>query len=64
MDPGFPAAEVPSGVLERSADGSEVLETVDGLRLELDGTGRAVAYDETGRLTGPGIFMVVEVLPR
>lgn len=59
--PDFPAAEVVSGVVERHANGREVLRTVDGFTLLLDGAGGLVAYDETGEaLEGPGIFMVVE----
>ncbi|MEV5576621.1 hypothetical protein AB0L06_41890 [Spirillospora sp. NPDC052269] len=61
--PGFPAAEIPSGVLHRTADGREILLTVDGIRLELDGHGSATAHDDLGEISGPGIFMVVEVLP-
>jgi hypothetical protein len=61
--PNFPASEVPSGVLRRDPDGRETLQTVEGLRLELDGAGNITAYDDSGALSGPGIFMVVEVLP-
>jgi hypothetical protein len=60
---GFPAAEIPSGALERHTDGREVLLTVDGLTLHLDGEGGLVAYDEAGQaLDGPGIFMIVETV--
>lgn len=59
----FLAAEVPSGVVERTADGREVLETVDGLRLVFDSEGFATVYDDMEVVRGPGIFMVIEVLP-
>ncbi|KAB2340875.1 hypothetical protein [Actinomadura rudentiformis] len=62
--PDFPAAEIPSGVLRRSANGEETLMTVDGLRLELDGAGNMKVHDDEGEIRGPGIFMVVEVLPQ
>lgn len=59
--PDFPAAEIPSGVVERHADGREVLRTVEGFSLHLDGAGGLVAYDDTGEsLRGPGVFMVIE----
>ncbi|MFB4317612.1 hypothetical protein [Actinomadura sp. 21ATH] len=58
----FPAAEIPSGVIERLADGREHLRTVDGFTLHLDGAGGLLAYDDVGDpIQGPGIFMVVEV---
>jgi hypothetical protein len=60
--PGFPAAEVPSGVIEQGADGQEVLRTVDGIHLHLDGAGGIRAYDDLGEpLPGPGVFMVVVI---
>ncbi|WP_067818848.1 hypothetical protein [Actinomadura kijaniata] len=59
----FPASEVPSGVLNREPDGRETLLTVDGLRLELDGHGNATVHEGTSEVPGPGIFMVVEILP-
>lgn len=61
--PDFPAAEIPSGVIRRTADGNETLLTVDGLRLELDGRGNATVHDGFSEVPGPGIFMVVEIQP-
>jgi hypothetical protein len=59
----FPAAEIPSGVLERHADGRELLQTVDGLVLELDGEGGLHAHDAAGGpVNSPAIFMVVEII--
>lgn len=60
--PKFPATEIPSGVIERTPEGKESLATVDGLYLELDGTGHAKVYDGQEELSGPGIFMIVEIL--
>lgn len=58
-----PEAEIPSGVLERHEGGHEILRTVDGMELHLDGEGGLVAYDDAGDVvTGPGIFMVVEIV--
>ncbi|MBW8481908.1 hypothetical protein [Actinomadura parmotrematis] len=61
--PNFPAAEIPSGVIERTLGGKESLATVDDLRLELDGAGHAKVHDGQEELAGPGMFMVVEILP-
>lgn len=48
--------------MERDPTGREVLQTVEGFTLLLDGRGSLLGYDETGApLQGPGIYMVVEV---
>lgn len=43
-------APLPSGVIERRADGSEVLMTVDGYLLEMDGRGGCQVWDQSGTL--------------
>ncbi|MGP4027195.1 hypothetical protein [Actinomadura sp. 3N407] len=45
------------GVIERRPDGSEVLATIDGLRLELDGRGNILV---NGSPHYSGVFMVVQ----
>lgn len=50
-------------MLERHTDGRELLQTVDGLVLDLDGKGRLRARDTAGEsVGGPTIFMIGETV--
>ena len=59
---GADPAGMPHGMLARRGDGSEVLVTVDGYRIELDGHGGVEVWDQTGRVRIPvtGFFYVKE----
>lgn len=48
----------PSGVLQRCPDGSEVLSSLDGYRIELDGHGGVQVWDGAVRLPITGFFYV------